>query len=190
MNDVFKGFAEFEISNTRKLIADWERLKSEKRKKWEDYTESRPDQKHDAHVRHFCAVQAWWGLPDQEWEFLENVISDLIFAWRHFREGSADKNEQLVCHEIMLYLLESKSLKRSKTPTNGRNLRVQMVIECDGLSATKASAVIAKFDGANADTVRREFQKWNSQTDEEKAMDEKRYSQESQAKFHQIIDWE
>ncbi|USE00694.1 hypothetical protein JKJ11_00975 [Vibrio sp. SCSIO 43133] len=132
-------------------------------------------------------IERWDARGDKPDLQLTTQHAQLIFAWRAFQKGEANKQQQLIVKEIYRYLMTSRIPK--KQPRYVRNIRVDGMVVRHGMSVNEASAYIANMDGEKVNTVERAYSDWKSEGAEANELDRRRFLKEHKRLFFQEIEW-
>ncbi|MCQ9071187.1 hypothetical protein [Vibrio alginolyticus] len=100
---------------------------------------------------------------DPEFIFLKINIHEYLSVWKKFKEGKADEREQLISHEIAMYLAcDNKEDTPERLPLL-RNITVQSLIDKDGMTQGGAVRLVAETFGSKETTVKRDYQTYKKE---------------------------
>ncbi|HCE1243758.1 hypothetical protein [Vibrio parahaemolyticus] len=139
---------------TRRIISDVEVKDVRKTiREWDKYARTKP-------IGHDFTDPSSEGFP------LWCTVTDFLWAWQNFRKGEADKRDQLISHEIAMYLACDN--KEDKTPSVAylRNMFIEAAIRLDKKNQAEAIRLAVQEFDCKEETVKRDYRKYKEKIGE------------------------
>ncbi|MCG0014434.1 hypothetical protein ACXIUH_22005 [Vibrio parahaemolyticus] len=96
---------------------------------------------------------------DPEFLFLRINILEYLSVWKKFKEGAANRREQLISHEIAMYLACDNKTDKPDRPALMRKMSIDALIKHKQMKIADAIKLVAERTGRTEETVRSEYYK-------------------------------
>lgn len=106
---------------------------------------------------------------DPEFIFLKINIHEYLSVWKKFKEGAANRREQLISHEIAMYLACDNKTDKPDRPALMRRMSINALIKHNQMKTVDAIKLVAEVVGLKEETVKREY--YRRRNEDQRRMD-------------------